>query len=217
MKRETVLFIGAHPDDIEIWAGGTILRMKASGRFRIAHVVLTDGSAGLSGTVEERKRELMSAVEFIKPDAHEFLALPDTSLKLRTDMPLLLATLIRKYLPDFVFTHSQNDKHPDHAAIGASIMEALFIASTKTTLLDGEPHFCRNVLGFVADPTRMPVNRFFLDITDFFEEKTRLIQLFPTQAAVLQPMLQLNLLYGSLIGTKAAEAFEILQLVDGIF
>lgn len=217
MSYKRVLFIGAHPDDIEIWAGGTILRMKASGRFVIAHVVLTDGSAGLNGTVEERKNELMNAVEFLKPDTHEFIALPDTSLKFRTDLPLLIASLIRKYKPDFVFTHSVNDKHPDHAAIGSSIMEASFIASTRSSLLDGEPHFCRNVLGFVSDPTQTPTSRFFVDISDFFEQKSRLIELFPTQSGVLLPLLQLNTFYGALIGTKAAEAFEIFQLVDGIF
>lgn len=217
MSKKRVLFIGAHPDDVEIWAGGTILRMKASGNFEIIHVVLTDGSAGLSGSPEDRLNEMRNAVNYLKPDAHEFLAMSDTSLILRTDLVMTLASLVRKYRPDYIFTHSGNDKHPDHSSIGSVIGEAVFIASTNSALLPGTPHNCRNLIAFISDPMRMPKSRIFIDISNYFERKLEIIKLFPTQSEVLMPMLQLNQFYGASVGCKAAEAFELIQLVDGIF
>ncbi|ODN30443.1 PIG-L deacetylase family protein [Fervidobacterium thailandense] len=215
--KKRVLFIGAHPDDIEIWAGGTIFKMKESGQFEIVHIVLTDGAASLTGTREERKREQDFALEILKPDFHEYLGFPDTSLAFKNDLPIILANIVRKYRPHLIFTHNPLDKHPDHSAIGSAIQKALFLASTKSETLEGEPHLCNNLIFFVSDPLQIPKHLYFVDISEYVAKKEELIKVFKTQLAVLLPMLQVNYLYGELLGLRAAEAFEIVKLVDGVF
>ena len=54
------LFLGPHPDDVEIAAGGTILRLVRAGQ-RVAIVDLTAGEMGSRGSGPERLQEAAAA------------------------------------------------------------------------------------------------------------------------------------------------------------
>ncbi|MGQ9856053.1 MAG: PIG-L deacetylase family protein [Fervidobacterium sp.] len=207
------LFIGAHPDDIEIWAGGFILRiLRENKNAKIHCLVLTDGSAGY-GTVEERKQESLNAAEMLGTETYEILGLKDGSLCMQQDLPKIIANLIRKYKPDVLVTHPKTDRHPDHSAVGEAIEKALFMAMTSPEFLEYEPHMCKNVLFFVSDPFQMPSTRLYIDISEVFEEKYKIIQCFKTQLDVLLPYIELNKLYGKLSGVLAAEIFEPVSII----
>uniref|UniRef100_A0A7V4KDB1 GlcNAc-PI de-N-acetylase n=1 Tax=Fervidobacterium pennivorans TaxID=93466 RepID=A0A7V4KDB1_FERPE len=202
------LFIGAHPDDIEIWAGGLILRILRENPTAQVHcIVLTDGSAGY-GNVQERYEEAMNASNMMKVSSYEFLSLKDGSLHFNNELPNVIANLIRKYKPDLLITHPRNDRHPDHAAVGTATDKALFLAMVTPEFLDYEPHFCKNVLRFVSDPFSSPKPKVYVDISEVYEQKKSVISNFKTQLGVLEPYLQLNKLYGRLINCAAAEIFE---------
>ena len=51
---------GAHPDDVELFAGGTLVKSVAQG-MRVAIVDLTLGELGTRGTAETRKAEATAA------------------------------------------------------------------------------------------------------------------------------------------------------------
>ena len=55
-----VLAFGAHPDDIELGAAGTLLSCKAKGK-RIGLVDLTKGELGTRGNAELRAQESAAA------------------------------------------------------------------------------------------------------------------------------------------------------------
>jgi LmbE family N-acetylglucosaminyl deacetylase len=55
-----ILAIGAHPDDIELSASGTIMHQIALGK-TVAIVDLTEGELGSRGTVETRYKEAAAA------------------------------------------------------------------------------------------------------------------------------------------------------------
>jgi hypothetical protein len=55
-----VLAIGAHPDDVELHAGGTLLRLAGLG-YTTGIVDLTRGEAATRGTVAERAAEALAA------------------------------------------------------------------------------------------------------------------------------------------------------------
>ncbi|WP_372589350.1 PIG-L family deacetylase [Fervidobacterium pennivorans subsp. shakshaketiis] len=202
------LFIGAHPDDIEIWAGGLILRILRENPTAQVHcVVLTDGSAGYA-TAQERYEEAMNAAKMMKVSSYEFLNLKDGSLHFNNELPNIIANLIRKYKPDLLITHPRNDRHPDHAAVGTATDKALFLAMVTPEFLDYEPHFCKNVLRFVSDPFNSPKSKVYVDISKVYEQKKSVISNFKTQLGVLEPYLQLNEFYGGLMNCVAAEVFE---------
>jgi LmbE family N-acetylglucosaminyl deacetylase len=55
-----VLAFGAHPDDVEIWCGGLLLKLKDQG-YRTGIVDLTVGDMGSRGSPEVRRQELKRA------------------------------------------------------------------------------------------------------------------------------------------------------------
>ncbi|HOQ40371.1 MAG: PIG-L family deacetylase [Fervidobacterium sp.] len=214
-EKVRYLFIGAHPDDIDIWAGGFLLKLRKKEDVEITSVVLTDGTAGTGG-YEVRKAEAERAAEFLNVDNFEYIGLKDGSLCMMSELPIKLANFIRKYKPDMLLTHTSNDRHPDHAAIGRCVKDALFLATVSTDGLEYEPYLCNNALLFTSDPTRMPDKRLYVDISDVYEEKAKLINIYESQLWVIGPYLQLNQFYGQLIGLKAAEVFEVYQCVYNV-
>jgi LmbE family N-acetylglucosaminyl deacetylase len=111
--RLSVLAIGAHPDDIEIGAGGLLLRL-AEGRPRVRYVVLT-------GTAE-RHQEARGAAHAFLPDADLAVTLSDLP---EGRLPAvwgrvkeLLEETARSCAPDVIIAPSSDDAHQDHRTVG---------------------------------------------------------------------------------------------------
>ncbi len=111
----SVLAVGAHPDDIEIGAGGTLLTLAQSRPgLRVRYVVLT-------GTEERRSEARNAAVAFL-PQAEftiEFHDLPEGRLPAAWDrVKEVLEAVARASTPDIVLAPSGLDAHQDHRTIG---------------------------------------------------------------------------------------------------
>lgn len=111
----SVLCLGAHSDDIEIGAGGTLLAWAASGvRLRVVWCVL---SARGARAVEAHK----SACRFLEGAASVELRLaefrdgffPNDSGRIKE----WIETLKAVQQPDVIFTHRSDDAHQDHREI----------------------------------------------------------------------------------------------------
>lgn len=109
----SVLAIGAHPDDIEIGAGGLLLRLAAHS-LRVRYVVLT-------GT-RERHQEARTAARAFLPGAElevELFDLPEGCLPAVWDrVKGILEDQARRFAPDLILAPSARDAHQDHATIG---------------------------------------------------------------------------------------------------
>jgi len=109
----SVLAIGAHPDDIEIGAGGLLLRLAESG-LRARYVLLT-------GTAE-RQQEARNAAHSFLPDADltiDLFDLPEGKLPAVWDrVKDLLEEVARSFVPDVIIAPSSYDAHQDHRTIG---------------------------------------------------------------------------------------------------
>lgn len=115
MEINTVLFIGAHPDDIEIGAACTAAHLRNLG-VDVWFMVLTreiDYSAYLL-----RKKEAVNAANFLSVDAQHLLFADffDTKLKCERDSVDRIRSMVNYYKinPQIVFTMSPNDSHNDH-------------------------------------------------------------------------------------------------------
>jgi LmbE family N-acetylglucosaminyl deacetylase len=108
-----VLAIGAHPDDIEIGAGGLLLGL-AQDRLRVRYTVLT-------GTAE-RHQEARNAAHAFMPDAEvtfELFDLPDGRLPaVWGRVKEILEDIARSCSPDVIIAPSSGDAHQDHRTIG---------------------------------------------------------------------------------------------------
>jgi LmbE family N-acetylglucosaminyl deacetylase len=111
----SVLTIGAHPDDIEIGAGGTLLTLAERPHgLRARYVVLT-------GT-DERQSEARDAAEAFLPKAEltvDLHQLPEGRLPAVWDrVKDILEEVAYTCAPDLILAPSSNDAHQDHRTIG---------------------------------------------------------------------------------------------------
>jgi len=159
-----ILAIGAHPDDIELGCGGTLLKASRQGH-NIFMYTLTRGAA--SGDPEQRTGELMKSAKFIGAKRLWIDNFEDTKLSLSSDLINHIEFFINKADPDIVITHSLGDTHHDHRAIAASTVEA--------------GRFTPNILAYEIPVTRDFHPQVYYDISDVIDDKIELINIFWSQ------------------------------------
>src|SRR5580700_5032811 len=93
-----LLAIAAHPDDVELTSGGTLLKMAAAG-YRTGILDLTRGETGTRGTPEIRLKEAARAAKIMRVAVRRNLGLPDAHLEMREDYKLAIAEAIRELQP----------------------------------------------------------------------------------------------------------------------
>src|SRR5947209_144096 len=79
-----LLAMAAHPDDVELTCGGTLIKMARSG-YAVGILDLTGGEMGTRGSVETRRKEAAAAARILGVAHRENLGLPDARLEMRMD------------------------------------------------------------------------------------------------------------------------------------
>ena len=108
-----LLAIAAHPDDVELTCGGTVLKMAQAG-YRTGILDLTKGETGTRGTPEIRAREAARAATVLKASVRRNLGLPDARLEMREEYKMAIAEVIRELQPKTVILPYWEGRHPDH-------------------------------------------------------------------------------------------------------
>jgi carbamoyltransferase len=118
LRERQALFVGAHPDDIEIGAGGTLARMMDLG-WDIQACIVTDDSEPRTAAV--RRREALNAFSSLGvPTDHVFfLGMRDAKVSVDGDTVRQFREVLseRGIAPALVFTHAEADCHNDHRAV----------------------------------------------------------------------------------------------------
>lgn len=237
MRGVDFMAVAAHPDDAELFGGGTFLKLRALGRTGVL-VDVTDGGAGTRGSAEIRAREAAKAAKVLGlPRA--CLDQPDGRVRNTLEAQARLVELIRRYRPKVVFTHHPQEEHPDHMATAALVKEAVFRAGLrKFAREDGSP-----VAGEPFRPGRIYYSvhsalsvtpSFCVDVTAQWDAKLRVIRCYESQfhgasssryagktdlatPAFLEAMEIRGRFYGQRIRRRYAEAFwceEIAEVGD---
>lgn len=119
-EADRVLAIGAHPDDVEIGCGGTLLDHRRRGDV-VSVLTLSHGDVG--GNVSARISEATAAASTI--GAQLLLAdLPDTRVDPGVETIRLIEEIVRLVDPTIIYVHSKNDHHQDHRAVHTSVVSA---------------------------------------------------------------------------------------------
>src|SRR5262249_20126618 len=120
--RLDVLAIAAHPDDVEICIGGTLIKLAQMG-YKTGVLDVTRGEAGTRGTPEIREAESQRAAELLDLAVRENLNLGDAHVWVNEESRVKLVRSLRKLNPQVVFTHFWDDPHPDHAHASQLVRE----------------------------------------------------------------------------------------------
>jgi bacillithiol biosynthesis deacetylase BshB1 len=175
------LVIAPHPDDAELGAGGTILRLKAEGA-RVGVLDLTSGEPTPHGTPEIRRAETNAATLLLGLDWRGNLGLPNRSLVADLDARRQLAIAIRQVRPRWLFAPYWEDSHPDHIAASQLVDAARFWAKLTHTDMPGAPHLPERIIYYFSVHLRIqPPPSFVMDITPHIETKMAAIACYRSQ------------------------------------
>jgi N-acetylglucosamine malate deacetylase 1 len=195
-----VLAFGAHPDDLEIGAGGLLARLVRQGVQVVAAVVSVPTMAA------QRIEEALAGARLM---GATLAVLNKTPCRVE-DIPMhaLVAqfdTLINDIKPDVVITHSAHDLHWDHGLVNRATVSAV-------------RRWPCDLLAYISSPEMNAqtkgIGQCFADITDTMDTKLAAISAHTTQMAKMdvESTRDLARAMGRLAGVQYAEAYEVLRI-----
>jgi bacillithiol biosynthesis deacetylase BshB1 len=175
-----ILAIGAHPDDIELICGGTLVRSRMLGR-STGIVDLAAGELASRGTPQLRAKEAAKASQVMGVAVRENLGLPDGGIQNTPETRAKLAVVIRRLQPGVVITHSLHGRHPDHPVVAQLVRDACFVAGLKMVAPEVPAHRPRKVLHALSFREDNEKPTFVVDISESFDQKLEAIACYASQ------------------------------------
>jgi N-acetylglucosamine malate deacetylase 1 len=223
-----ILAIFAHPDDVELTVGGTLLKMKHLG-YRTGAVDVTQGEMGTRGTVESRAREAEEAAKILRLDVRENLGLADGHVFADDRSRTRLVRVLRRLKPKVILTHQHNDPHPDHDHIVQLVRESARLASMRRYDEEtGDEKIAVPIVAHNVFSTRVHPS-FVVDISDFLETKMDAIRAHRSQfydpnstepetrltaKDFLDQLENRSRHFGTLIGVAAGEPYYVREALN---
>jgi bacillithiol biosynthesis deacetylase BshB1 len=175
------LAIGAHPDDAELFAGGTLALAVRLGK-KVAIADLTRGEAATRGTPADRQREAAEATRILGVEERVGLDLGDADLANTQFNRRAIAELIRRLRPRLVLTHHGEDRHPDHRRASELVRDGVFLAHVGGFEAEGE-RWVVEALAYFLGNSYHPDERadWVVDVSETFEIKLEALRAYGTQ------------------------------------
>lgn len=180
----TALVVAAHDDDVRHIAG-TVARFNADGH-RVVYLVLTRGEMGTNGSPEIREKELAACCRVLGCE-YRILGAPlfrDTAVANNRETQLAMIEQLRSYRPGVIFApwpetatvEIQGMVHPDHAAAGALVRDAVMksrfskiVTESQALRLDSLYYYMLpwNVPGTIVFDVTEQINRAMSAVGEF--------------------------------------------------
>lgn len=144
-----IMWIGPHPDDVEIWAWGVIAKSSKQGKKNII-LDLTPSQLSTHWDIDTRLRESQQAAHVLWVAHRHNLMLEDGKLCDNCVAREEIAHQIRLHKPEIVLIPWKLDRHPDHECTSSLVKNAVFCAGLSKIDLDGlPPHKPRMLLYYM--------------------------------------------------------------------
>lgn len=230
---QVILAVSAHADDIDVTAGGSLLRWAQEGA-QIYYLLLTDGSRGSAdqaasheSVAAQRQADQRAAADIVGAKDVLFLDYTDGCLEVTQDLKRDIVRAIRQVKPDTVvvmdptFIYSAERgmiNHPDHRAAGQATLDAVYplardhLSFPEVASEEGlAPHKVQHVL-----MTNFEDHNYYVDISEYFDKKMDVIMAhasqFSDRAGMTARMQQMAQALGSKTGSQYAEGFVRVDL-----
>ena len=176
--RLDILAFGAHPDDVELGCGGTIIKEVKKGR-KVGIIDLTRGELGTRGSANTRDAETKIATEILGVSIRENMDFKDGFFKDDNDHKLALIKKIRYYSPDVVIANAVSDRHPDHSRAAKIIVDACFLSGLEKIVTGQEVWRPRAIYHYIQFNNLIP--DIVVDITKEIDSKLIAVRAYTTQ------------------------------------
>jgi len=227
----TILAIHAHPDDVEILAGGTVATLAAGGH-RVVIVTMTPGDCGSHEYDPDeiaaiRRQEAAGSARLI---GAEYRCAEFRDLAVFSDDPSRqrVTGILRQVRPEVVLTSAPVDYMCDHEATSALVRDACFAAPAPNyhtgapdpaPPIPAIPHlYFMDPVGGVDRENRRVTPDFYVDVERFFETKRAMLAEHKSQREWLRQhhgmddyldmMERFTRRSGEFAGVKFAEGFR---------
>jgi len=199
-----IVAFGAHPDDIEIGASGTLAK-HAINKDKVLMVVVT--------IPRHRKERIKESKESAKILNTELMILDLDPYKLEFNRQLVekFDEIIKNISPDIIFTHWNHDSHQDHYTVSKATIAAA--RENNCSLYMYEQIIPGGIVpyGFRA--------QYFVDISNFITTKMESIAAYKSETKKqgnwwLEGIKGRAITRGYQIHTLYAEAFEVVKIID---
>ncbi len=191
-----IVCIGAHPDDAEWYAGGSMILWAEKGH-NVYAVSVTNGDIGHHEIepVELARIRRAEAEESARRGGYNSIILnfSDGCLMPTLDARKEIVSLIRRLKADVVLTHRPFDYHPDHRACGVLVQDSAFLVTV--------PHFCPEI-------PALPQSPFCLYMMDMFQKP---IPFTPNFAVDVSPIIEKK---WQLLDAMSSQMYEWLPWLD---
>lgn len=207
-----VLAICAHPDDAELWCGGTLAKYAARGD-QVTIAIATNGEVGSPTLPKEeiaeiRRIESIAAADVIGAKVI-WMNYPDEFLFDREDTRLAFIEAMRSSGAEVVLTHYPNDLYnPDHTITGQIANDVAIMTTVPNIVTPSKPlakipivYFIESVAGLGFQPEE------YVDITDCMEQKREMLK---------QHVSQVGDWLQDQYGSNAMEMIEVMGRFRGI-
>lgn len=191
----SVLTVMAHPDDAELWAGGTLARCSQAG------TAVTIAAPRHHDTT--RNAEAAAGAAILGATLHQF------------EQPVVagLRDLLMTYRPEVVITHPLRDAHTEHRQLA----EVLTAAVPEAVIATGHPRrlYTADTYNSLTLDGPVPAHT-IVDITDSYSTKMRALATHESQPINehFGPMAEvLARLWGGRSGVQYAENFVPVPLL----
>lgn len=210
MKR--ILVIGAHFDDAELGAGGSMMKWVNEGK-EVYKLTLTDNATNfeqfnIKVNYEDAKNESTKAVEILGvKEITDFVPEKCNELVYNKEIMQKVEKIILDLNIDTVVIHSSEDANQDH-------IEASKICVTAA-------RHCKNVLfyksnGYLSETGFLP--NYFVDISKYIDAKKKALSIYSPsnnrKGRLFESCIERNHFYGYSVGVEYAEAFKVLRYLD---
>jgi bacillithiol biosynthesis deacetylase BshB1 len=181
-----VLALAAHPDDVELCAGGTMCLLSQQG-YRTGVVDFTKGQLGSRGTPDGRMQEAQTASQIMGLAVRENLGLMDGAIENTREHQRKIMRQVRRFRPHVVLVNARETRHPDHRQAARLALDALFYGGLRkietTDPVTGEaqepwrPHHTLHYMQAVPfdEPTLV------VDVTSVWGRRVEALQAFESQ------------------------------------
>lgn len=221
-----VMCFSPHPDDAEVFCGGTLAKYKAQGH-DVAIATLTRGDVG-SPTLSRgeiakvRENEARESAALLGAELFWF-GYDDEFLYDTPDVRRHVIDVLRQFKPDIVLCPDKdNDYHPDHTRTGQLAWDTHVMAAVRLIATDHEPTGLIHDIWYHDTPAGIGFNPDqYVDITEHYDIKVKLAECHKSQddwlkhiygygvANFIEPQARFR---GYQCGCEFAEAFRLARM-----
>jgi bacillithiol biosynthesis deacetylase BshB1 len=221
-----ILAFGAHPDDIELGCGGTLISHAQQGK-KVGLVDLTYGELGTRGNKEIRLQEAENAKIIMQAEMRMNMGFSDGFFTNDEKHQRELIRIIRHFKPEIVICNAVSDRHPDHGRASKLVSQSCFYAGLSkidtqwagTHQQAWRPravyHYIQyhdiqpDILVDISEAMPLKMEAIKAHHSQFYDPRSKEPSTLISQPEFLDNIINRASYYGQYIGARFAEGFTV--------